>query len=60
MGSTSATPATTTKIIKHANPPRPAAPPPRLRREVRNTEAGLIRIMGTPAELSALSQEVGS
>ncbi|HSN36051.1 MAG TPA: Na+/H+ antiporter subunit E [Arthrobacter sp.] len=31
-----------------------------LRRNVRATEAGLIRIMGSPAELSALNQEVGS
>lgn len=31
-----------------------------LRKEVRDTEAGLIRIMGTKAELSALNQEVGA
>ena len=31
-----------------------------LRRDVRNTEAGLIRIMGTKAELSALNQEVAA
>ncbi len=30
-----------------------------LRKEVRDTEAGLIRIMGTKAELSALNQEAG-
>lgn len=30
------------------------------RKDVRNTEAGLIRIMGTKAELSALNQEVGA
>jgi multicomponent Na+:H+ antiporter subunit E len=32
----------------------------KLRKEVRDTEAALIRIMGTPAELSALKQEVGA
>jgi multicomponent Na+:H+ antiporter subunit E len=32
----------------------------RLRKEVRDTEAGLIRIMGTRDELSALKQEVGA
>lgn len=31
----------------------------RLRKEVRDTEAALIRIMGTKEELSALNQEVG-
>lgn len=31
-----------------------------LRKEVRDTEAGLIRIMGTKAELSALNQEAGA
>ncbi|XAS63925.1 Na+/H+ antiporter subunit E [Pseudarthrobacter sp. So.54] len=31
-----------------------------LRKDVRDTEAGLIRIMGTKAELSALNQEVGA
>jgi multicomponent Na+:H+ antiporter subunit E len=32
----------------------------KLRQEVRDTEAGLIRIMGTKDELSALKQEVGA
>jgi multicomponent Na+:H+ antiporter subunit E len=32
----------------------------RFRKEVRDTEASLIRIMGTKAELSALNQEVGA
>ena len=32
----------------------------KLRQEVRNTEAGLIRIMGTKEELAALNQEVGA
>ena len=32
----------------------------KLRKEVRDTEAGLIRIMGTKDELSRLKQEVGS
>ncbi|CAH0264858.1 Na+/H+ antiporter subunit E [Microbacterium sp. Bi128] len=32
----------------------------KLRKEVRDTEAGLIRIMGTKAELSALTQETAA
>jgi multicomponent Na+:H+ antiporter subunit E len=32
----------------------------KLRKEVRDTEAGLIRIMGTKEELAALNQEVGA
>lgn len=32
----------------------------KLRKEVRDTEAGLIRIMGTKEELAALKQEVGA
>jgi multicomponent Na+:H+ antiporter subunit E len=32
----------------------------KLRQEVRDTEAGLIRIMGTPEELTALKQELGA
>jgi multicomponent Na+:H+ antiporter subunit E len=31
-----------------------------LRKEVRDTEAGLIRVMGTKEELSALKQEEGA
>jgi multicomponent Na+:H+ antiporter subunit E len=32
----------------------------RLRREVRDIEAGLIRIMGTPQELEAVRQEAAA
>jgi multicomponent Na+:H+ antiporter subunit E len=32
----------------------------KLRKDVRDTEAGLIRVMGTKEELAALKQEVGT
>ena len=48
----------TSTLYIHGINVRSAEDAARLRRDVRNTEAGLIRIMGTKAELSALNQEL--
>lgn len=50
----------TSTLYIHGINVRTAEDAAQLRRNVRATEAGLIRIMGSPAELSALNQEVGS
>lgn len=50
----------TSTLYIHGINIRNAADAAQLRRDVRNTEAGLIRIMGTTAELSALNQEVAA
>jgi multicomponent Na+:H+ antiporter subunit E len=50
----------TSTLYIHGINVRDAEDAARLRKEVRDTEAGLIRIMGTKAELSALEQEVGA
>lgn len=48
----------TSTLYIHGINVRHAEDAAQLRKDVRNTEAGLIRIMGTPAELSALNQEL--
>ena len=48
----------TSTLYIHGINVRTAEDAAQLRRSVRSTEAGLIRVMGTPAELSALNQEV--
>jgi multicomponent Na+:H+ antiporter subunit E len=50
----------TSTLYIHGVNVRNAEDAARLRKEVRDTEAGLIRIMGTRDELSALKQEVGA
>ena len=50
----------TSTLYIHGVNVRDAADAARLRKEVRDTEAGLIRIMGSKDELSALKQEVGA
>jgi multicomponent Na+:H+ antiporter subunit E len=50
----------TSTLYIHGINVRDAADAAKLRKEVRDTEAGLNRIMGTKDELSALKQEVGS
>ena len=50
----------TSTLYIHGINVRNAADAAQLRKDVRNTEAGLIRIMGTKAELSALNQEVAA
>ncbi|WP_445155924.1 Na+/H+ antiporter subunit E [Arthrobacter sp. Hor0625] len=50
----------TSTLYIHGINVRDADDADKLRKEVRETEAGLIRIMGTKAELSALNQEVGA
>jgi multicomponent Na+:H+ antiporter subunit E len=50
----------TSTLYIHGVNIRNAADAAKLRKEVRDTEAGLIRIMGTKDELSALKQEVGA
>jgi len=50
----------TSTLYIHGINVRDAADAAQLRKDVRNTEAGLIRIMGTKAELSALNQEVAA
>lgn len=50
----------TSTLYIHGINIRNAADTEQLRKAVRNTEAGLIRIMGTKAELSALNQEVAA
>jgi multicomponent Na+:H+ antiporter subunit E len=50
----------TSTLYIHGINVRNAEDAAQLRQDVRNTEAGLIRIMGTKAELSALNQELGS
>ncbi|WP_346959368.1 Na+/H+ antiporter subunit E [uncultured Arthrobacter sp.] len=50
----------TSTLYIHGINVRDAKDADKLRMEVRDTEAALIRIMGTPAELSALKQEVGT
>ena len=50
----------TSTLYIHGINIRNAADAAQLRKDVRNTEAGLIRIMGTQAELSALNQEVAA
>ncbi len=50
----------TSTLYIHGINVRDAGGADRLRKEVRDTEAGLIRIMGTAAELSALKGEVGA
>ncbi|HSO91951.1 MAG TPA: Na+/H+ antiporter subunit E [Arthrobacter sp.] len=50
----------TSTLYIHGINIRNAADAEQLRKAVRNTEAGLIRIMGTKAELSALNQEVAA
>jgi multicomponent Na+:H+ antiporter subunit E len=50
----------TSTLYIHGINVRNAEDAARLRKEVRDTEAGLIRIMGTKDELSALNQEVGA
>ena len=50
----------TSTLYIHGINVRNAEDAAQLRKDVRNTEAGLIRIMGTKAELSALKQELGS
>ncbi len=49
----------TSTLYIHGINVRNAGDAARLRKEVRDTEAGLIRIMGTKDELTALNQEVG-
>ena len=49
----------TSTLYIHGINVRNAEDAAKLRREVRDAEAGLIRIMGTREELSALKQEVG-
>ncbi|MCB5282619.1 Na+/H+ antiporter subunit E [Arthrobacter sp. AL08] len=49
----------TSTLYVHGINVRNAAGAAQLRKDVRDTEAGLIRIMGTKAEVSALNQEVG-
>ena len=48
----------TSTLYIHGINVRNAEDAAQLRKDVRNTEAGLIRIMGTKAELSALNQEL--
>ena len=48
----------TSTLYIHGINVRNAEDAAQFRKEVRNTEAGLIRIMGTKAELSALNQEL--
>ena len=50
----------TSTLYIHGVNVRNAEDAAQLRTEVRDAEAGLIRIMGTKAELSALNQEVGA
>ena len=50
----------TSTLYVHGINVRNADDAAQLRKDVRDTEAGLIRIMGTKAELSALNQEVGA
>ncbi|MGY2744803.1 Na+/H+ antiporter subunit E [Pseudarthrobacter sp. O4] len=50
----------TSTLYIHGVNVRNAEDAAKLRKEVRDTEAGLIRIMGTKDELSALNQEVGA
>jgi multicomponent Na+:H+ antiporter subunit E len=50
----------TTTLYLHGINIRNAEDAAKLRKDVRDTEAGLIRIMGTKDELSALKQEVGA
>lgn len=50
----------TSTLYIHGINVRNAGDAAQLRRDVRDTEAGLIRIMGTKAELSALNQEVAA
>ncbi|KQN87369.1 Na+/H+ antiporter subunit E [Arthrobacter sp. Leaf69] len=50
----------TSTLYVHGINVRNAEDAAQLRKDVRNTEAGLIRIMGTKAELSALNQELDS
>ncbi|QDY89899.1 Na+/H+ antiporter subunit E [Arthrobacter sp. UKPF54-2] len=50
----------TSTLYIHGINVRDAEDAAKVRKEVRDTEAGLIRIMGTKAELSALKQEVGA
>ncbi|MEC5180629.1 Na+/H+ antiporter subunit E [Arthrobacter sp. CG_A4] len=50
----------TSTLYIHGINVRDATDAAKLRKDVRDTEAGLIRIMGTRAELSALKQEVGA
>jgi multicomponent Na+:H+ antiporter subunit E len=50
----------TSTLYIHGVNVRNAEDAAKLRREVRDAEAGLIRIMGTHEELSALKQEVGA
>jgi multicomponent Na+:H+ antiporter subunit E len=50
----------TSTLYIHGINVRNAEDAAKLRKEVRDTEAGLIRIMGTKDELSALNQEVGA
>ena len=50
----------TSTLYIHGVNVRNAEDAAQLRNEVRDAEAGLIRIMGTKAELSALNQEVGA
>ncbi|MCB5273461.1 hypothetical protein BJG92_00983 [Arthrobacter sp. SO5] len=50
----------TSTLYIHGVNVRDAADAAKLRKDVRDTEAGLIRIMGTKEEVSALKQEVGS
>ena len=50
----------TSTLYIHGINVRSAADAAQLRKDVRDTEAGLIRIMGTKAELSALDQEVAA
>jgi multicomponent Na+:H+ antiporter subunit E len=50
----------TSTLYIHAINVRNVQDAAKLRKEVRDTEAGLIRIMGTKEELSALTQEVAA
>ena len=50
----------TSTLYIHGINVRDAADAAKLRKDVRDTEAGLIRIMGTKDELSALKQEAGA
>jgi multicomponent Na+:H+ antiporter subunit E len=50
----------TSTLYIHGINVRNAEDAAKLRKEVRDTEAGLIRIMGTKAELSALTQETAA
>ncbi|MEO5781466.1 MAG: Na+/H+ antiporter subunit E, partial [Arthrobacter oryzae] len=50
----------TSTLYIHGINVRTARDVARLRKEVRDTEAGLIRIMGSREELSALKQEGGA